>query len=338
MLRRFLLVTFALLLAAPAAFAQQGTSDVRGRVIDQQGGSLPGVTVVVRHQESGLFRETVTGPDGLFLMSAMTPGVYEVSAELQGFKKYAQRDVRLEVGRTAQVELKLEVGGVTEAVTVSSEAPLVERPRQEIGGRISAQEFVDTPSFNRNFRRLSRHVAGCRGNDFSHDLRRRLYQRCRTERAQRQLHDGRVEQQRHVQRRQRRRSGARSGRGRAGVSAPDESVRRRIRPRIRRHRQFGLEIRHESVPRQCVPVLPGREAGRQRVFRTARRDSRRRRPSSSNGAARLADPIVRDKAHYFASLERVALDGGVTTNIPTRPDLNRTDFETSRVWNTYPAR
>ena len=112
---------------------------------------LPGVTVVVRHQESGLFREAVTGADGLFLMSAMTPGVYEVTAELAGFKKYSARDVRLEVGRTAQVELKLEVGGLTESVTVTGESPLVDTTTQEIGGRISAQEFVDTPSFNRNF-------------------------------------------------------------------------------------------------------------------------------------------------------------------------------------------
>jgi hypothetical protein len=49
----------------------------------------------------------------------------------------------------------------------------------------------------------------------------------------------------------------------------------------------------------------------------------------------LGGPIVRDKAHYFFSVERILLDAGVTTNIPTRPDLNRTDFEQSRVWNTY---
>lgn len=49
----------------------------------------------------------------------------------------------------------------------------------------------------------------------------------------------------------------------------------------------------------------------------------------------LGGPIVRDKAHFFGSLERVALDSSVTTNIPTRPDLNRTDVEISRVWNTF---
>ncbi len=89
--------------------AQQGTGDIRGKVVDQQGAVLPGVTVIVRHQDSGMFRESVTGADGLFHMSAMTPGLYEISADLAGFKKYSQRDIRLEVGATQQVEL--EAGG-----------------------------------------------------------------------------------------------------------------------------------------------------------------------------------------------------------------------------------
>ena len=77
MMRRILFVVSSLLLLpASLSFAQQGTADLRGRVIDQQGAVLPGVSVVVRHQESGLFRETVTGTDGSFLVSAITPGVY----------------------------------------------------------------------------------------------------------------------------------------------------------------------------------------------------------------------------------------------------------------------
>ena len=88
MARDVLVLTCLLCLLAWPAAAQQGTADVRGKVVDQQGAVLPGVTVVVRHQDSGLFRESVTGPDGLFLMSGMTPGMYEVAAELAGFKKY----------------------------------------------------------------------------------------------------------------------------------------------------------------------------------------------------------------------------------------------------------
>jgi hypothetical protein len=85
MLRRMTVVIGLLVLSTPL-LARQGTADLRGRVVDQQGAVLPGVTIVVRHQASGLFRETVSGADGSFLLSAMTPGVYEVSAELTGFK------------------------------------------------------------------------------------------------------------------------------------------------------------------------------------------------------------------------------------------------------------
>jgi Carboxypeptidase regulatory-like domain len=101
------------------AFAQQGTADLSGRVVDAQGAVLPGVTIVVRHQDSGLFRETISAPDGSFFLSAMTPGAYQIEAELPGFKKYTRRDVRLEVGKTTQIDATLEVGGVEETVIVT---------------------------------------------------------------------------------------------------------------------------------------------------------------------------------------------------------------------------
>ena len=49
----------------------------------------------------------------------------------------------------------------------------------------------------------------------------------------------------------------------------------------------------------------------------------------------LGGPILRNRMHFFSSLERIVLDGGATTQIPSRPDLERTDFEKTRVWNTY---
>src|SRR5688572_2285008 len=118
---RVALLLMFVLVFTDLSLAQQGTADLRGRVIDQQGAVLPGVAIVVRHQDSGLFREAVSSADGTFLMSAMSPGVYEVTAELAGFRRYSQRDVRLEVGRASQIELRLEVGGLTEAVSVRSE-------------------------------------------------------------------------------------------------------------------------------------------------------------------------------------------------------------------------
>src|SRR4051812_16347725 len=89
-----------LLLTSASTLAQQGTGELRGRVVDSQGAVLPGVTVVARNEASGLFRELVSGPDGSFFMSALTPGTYELTGELAGFKKYQRKGVRVEVGKT----------------------------------------------------------------------------------------------------------------------------------------------------------------------------------------------------------------------------------------------
>src|SRR5262245_13166995 len=67
------------LLIAMSASAQQGTTELRGRVIDPQGAVLPGVTVVVRNQETGMFRETTSGSDGTFISSGLVPGTYQVN-------------------------------------------------------------------------------------------------------------------------------------------------------------------------------------------------------------------------------------------------------------------
>src|SRR6266568_5029412 len=78
---------------ASPAMAQQGTGELRGRVLDQQGAVLPGVTVVAKNEASGQYREIVSGADGSFFMSALTPGSYEITAQLAGFKKYQRGGV-----------------------------------------------------------------------------------------------------------------------------------------------------------------------------------------------------------------------------------------------------
>src|SRR5215470_19104477 len=93
-----------LLIAVPAG-AQQGTGELRGRVVDAQNAVLPGVAVVAKNEASGQFREIVSGADGSFFMSALTPGQYEVSAQLSGFKKYSRKGLRVEVGKTLSVDV-----------------------------------------------------------------------------------------------------------------------------------------------------------------------------------------------------------------------------------------
>ena len=302
--------------------------------MDQQGAVLPGVTVIVRHQESGLFREAVSGTDGTFLMSGMTPGVYEVSAELTGFKKYTQRDVRLEVGRTTPVELKFEVGGLTEAVTVSAEASLVDTSSQEIGGRISSQEFVDTPSFNRNFAgylgMLPGVVATISATTFGADSISVAGQNVRNVNY---TMDGSNNN-----------DTFNGGNGGAQARVPVEAVQEFQLLSSQFDAEYGLTSGGivNSVSKSGTNRFRGaafmffQDEKMSALEYFADKEGLEEAPSQQQQwGGVLGGPIVRDKAHFFGSLERVALDSSVTTNIPTRPDLNRTDVEISRVWNTY---
>ena len=334
MVRRVFPTLVVLLLSASPLFAQQGTADLRGRVIDQQGAVLPGVTIVVRHQESGLFRETITGTDGSFLVSAITPGVYIVSAELSGFKKYEQRDVRVEVGRTQQVELKLEVGGLTESVTVTGESPIVDTTTPEIGGRISAQEFVDTPSFNRNFAgylgMLPGVVATISATTFGADSISVAGQDVRNVTY---TMDGSNNN-----------DTFNGGNGGAQTRVPVEAVQEFQLLTSQFDAEFGLASGGivNSVSKQGTNQYHGALFAFYQDEKLSTNEYFAKREGLEKSDSRqqqfggvIGGPIIRDKAHYFASVERVLLDAAVTTNIPTRPDLNRTDFETTKVWNLF---
>ena len=334
MSRRPVLVLVTLFWFSSLVSAQQGTSDLSGRVVDQQGAVLPGVTIVARNQDTGLFRESLSGADGTFLLSGMTPGMYAVTAELQGFKKHEQRDVRLEVGRAAQIELKLEVGGLTEAVTVSAEAPLVDTTSNEIGGHISAQEFVDTPSFNRNFAgylgMLPGVVATISATTFGADSISVAGQNVRNVNY---TMDGSNNN-----------DTFNGGNGGAQARVPVEAVQEFQLLTSQFDAEYGLASGGivNSVSKQGTNQYHGaaflfyqdqRLAAKEYFARLEDLEEAESKQQQWGGT--FGGPIVRDRAHYFFSLERILLDAGVTTNIPTRPDLNRTDFEQSRVWNTY---
>src|SRR5204863_4757900 len=76
---------------------------------------------------------------------------YELDAQLAGFKKFARKDVRVEVGKTQSIDVQLEVGGIEQAITVTAESPIVDTTTKQLGGSVQSQELQDVPSVNRNF-------------------------------------------------------------------------------------------------------------------------------------------------------------------------------------------
>lgn len=327
-------LAMALVFTAASAAAQQGTADLRGHIVDQQGSALPGATIVVRHQESGRFREVTSGADGSFHLSALDPGVYEISADLAGFKKYQARDIRIEVGKTGQVTIPLELGGVEETVTVSAEAPLVDTTSKEIGGNVSAREFVDLPSFNRNFAgylgMLPGVVASVSMTTFGADSISVAGQNVRNVNY---TMDGSNNN-----------DTFNGGNGGAQARVPIEAVQEFQLLTSQFDAEYGLSSGGivNSVSKQGTNDFHGSavvffqdERFTARDFFAEQEDAEKPETKQQQFSGSLGGPILRNKAHFFANVERVILDGGVTVNIPSRPDLLRTGLENTRVWNTY---
>jgi Carboxypeptidase regulatory-like domain len=145
-----LYLTAFVCVAAPA-MAQQGTTEIGGRVVDTQGAVLPGVNVVITNEDTGATRELVSGGEGSYFASQLVPGRYRITAKLEGFKALDRRGITLTVGQTTTLDLTMEVGGLTETLTVTGEAALVDVTSAEIGGHITATELNDLPSANRNY-------------------------------------------------------------------------------------------------------------------------------------------------------------------------------------------
>ena len=136
---------------APLAFGQESNAELRGSVLDAQDAPIPGATITITNQATGVIRQAVSNPDGSYFITAISPGVYELAAELSGFTKYNRRDVRLDLGRTTTVDVQLRVGALTETVTVTAETPLVDLTSKEIGGNVTNRELSMLPSVNGNF-------------------------------------------------------------------------------------------------------------------------------------------------------------------------------------------
>jgi hypothetical protein len=317
-----------------SAWAQQGTADLRGRVIDQQGAALPAVPIVVRNQDSGLFRETVSGDDGSFLLSGMNPGVYEVSAELAGFRKYQTRGIELAVGRSTQLEIKLELGAVAETVTVTGESPLVDTSSKAIGGNVSAKEFVDLPSFNRNFAGYLALVPGVvstvSATTFGADSISVAGQNVRNVNY---TMDGSNNN-----------DTFNGGNGGAQARVPVEAVQEFQLLTSQFDAEFGQASGGvvNSVSKQGSNQFHGSafffwqdESLTSRDYFAEQGGFDKPQTQQQQWGGTLGGPIIRNKMHFFGSLERIVLDGGVTTQIPSRPDLEGTHFEETRVWNTF---
>src|SRR5271154_6695532 len=143
---RFILGLCLLSCVAGLGFAQNSnSSDIRGTATDASGAVLPGVTVTVLNNDTGVSRVFVTNGDGLYDTNSILPGTYTVTFTKTGFQKLVKNSIVLQVGLST-VDGAMQVGSVTEEVVVTSNAPLLKTEDAEVSNTLSTQQLTDLPN------------------------------------------------------------------------------------------------------------------------------------------------------------------------------------------------
>ena len=320
------------LLAVGSAHGQQGTGELRGRVLDAQSAVLPGVSVIATNAASGQFREIVSGADGSFFMSSLTPGTYEVTAQLSGFKKYQRGGVRVEVGKTFSIDVQLQVGGIEQEVTVTAETPLVDTTSKQLGGSVPTQELQDVPSLNRNFTSYLSLLPGITStisvDSFGADSIRVNGQA--TQNSNYML-DGAGNN-----------DNFNNGNGGAQARTPVEAVQEFQLLTSNFDAEFGQTSGGvvNAVSKQGTNSMHGtafffdqNQSMTSLDYFAKQQNLTKPEAQQKQWGGNLGGPIVKNKVHFFVNLERIDQNRGRTMNINARPELNFTDFTHDNVWN-----
>jgi len=158
-MRRAVLSVLLSGLLAGTAFAQ-GAGQITGVVSDNSGGVIPGVTVVAVESETGISRDTITAANGRYSFPSLRPTTYEVRAELSGFKAVRQTGIVLQANQNLTLNITLELGELSETVTVAGEAATVDVTTSTLSEVVDSKRIVELPLNGRDAARLSMLVSG----------------------------------------------------------------------------------------------------------------------------------------------------------------------------------
>ena len=134
--------------------AQVTTGTISGTVADSTGAVLPGVKIDITNEGTGASRIVMSDAAGRFSAPSLAVGSYKVAASLEGFQMEIRNGVALGVGRTAILDIRLQVGAVTQTVEVTGEAPLVQTTESAVSFTVQDQQLRDLPLNGRDMSQL----------------------------------------------------------------------------------------------------------------------------------------------------------------------------------------
>jgi hypothetical protein len=159
---RTLLASVFLVLALPcAAYAQVLYGSIVGNITDASQAAVPGATVTITNAQTNLVRNATTSETGAYSFTNLPTGVYSLKVSKEGFTSYAQSQVAVTINSISRIDASLNVGAVTESVTVSGEAATLQTDRSEIRQEIVSKQLLNLPvPLGRNYQQLFRVLPG----------------------------------------------------------------------------------------------------------------------------------------------------------------------------------
>ncbi len=132
-------------LVASVAFAQSDRGTITGTIMDPAGAMIPNASIEARNTETGALYETVSTETGNYTLAQLPAGMYQMSASVPGFKQFVRTGITVLVAATLRIDIQMEVGDISETVTVSADAPLLKTESGELAHNISTDRMNDLP-------------------------------------------------------------------------------------------------------------------------------------------------------------------------------------------------
>ncbi len=153
-MRKFFPLLIGILLFATGVFAQSQatTGNIEGRVVDNQGAAVPGVSVTATNQDTGFEKTVQSNDEGNFVLPLLQLGNYKVvTAATKGFAPTTYENVKVTIGAKNSLEIVLTVGGTVNVVDVNAEGQGVETTRSSISSTVEEHRVINLPTNGRNF-------------------------------------------------------------------------------------------------------------------------------------------------------------------------------------------
>ncbi|MGH9319041.1 MAG: TonB-dependent receptor, partial [Vicinamibacteria bacterium] len=328
----FCLVLAVALSPVATGYAQQARSALSGVVVDPAGLPLPGVSVAVRNVATGINREAVTAETGRFVFNSMTPGIYDATFALASFKTLRREGVELLVGQEVTLNISLELGGVEETVTVTGETPMLDLKSKELGGHVNADDFASLPTQNRSFVMFASYLPGVVPNPSTESTASdSLFINGQDDNNNGFYVDGADNSDDVI--------GARAGaQTRTAIEAIQEFqiLTSQFDAEFGRTQGGVLNAITKSGTNDPHGVgfyyFQDSDINSRNIFtERAGIDNPDTHVDLLGGV--LGGPIIRDRAHFFVSYERITPNRGVTNTFETRPELNYSTSEDTLIRN-----